>query len=233
MSEYMQLTQIIDETIRLGTTYPEYVVGSLMPFLPLVVGVYRKRYASKSSDFIFWFLLFFIISDIPIWITTALKIHNSIIVYTRAFSINIFLLLVYFIRIDRNSDKKILITYLLVMTAGLLLQLFGVIKNGQYTWINGLLLGSVAVWYFVRLLEYPKVKDIIVYPFFWFNSGILFYCFSTLLIFFFFQYSVNSDIKSESYFLFKSILEYLTSVMFVLFAIGFWNLKKNAQIKTK
>jgi hypothetical protein len=229
----MQLTQITDEIIRLGITYPEYVMGSLIPFLPLVVGVYQKKYASKSSNFIFCFIVFFIISDIPIWITTALKIHNSILVYTRAFSINIFLLLVYFIRINRKSDKKILTVYLLIMTTGLLLQLFGIIKKGQYTWVNGLLLGSVAVWYFVRLLEYPKVKDIIVYPFFWFNSGILFYCFSTLLIFFFFQYSINSDIKSESYFLFKSILEYLTSVMFVLFAVGFWNLKRNSQISIK
>jgi hypothetical protein len=119
------------------------------------------------------------------------------------------------------------------MGIGLVLQLFGIIEKGKYNWINVLLLGSVAVWYFVRLIDYPKIRDLLVYPFFWFNSGILFYCFSTLLIFFFFQYSITSDIKNQTFFLFRSILEYLTSVMFVLFAIGFWNLKKNAQIKTK
>lgn len=229
----MQLSQILDEIIRISTKYPEYAVGSLIPILPLVVGIFTKKYATKSSKLIFWFIVFFILTDIPTWITTAMDINNLLYNDTKIYSINIFLLTVYFLGIKRGSDRIVLFSFLSIMGIGLVLQLFGIIEKGKYNWINVLLLGSVAVWYFVRLIDYPKIRDLLVYPFFWFNSGILFYCFSTLLIFFFFQYSITSDIKNQTFFLFRSILEYLTSVMFVLFAIGFWNLKKNAQIKTK
>lgn len=229
----MQLKQIIEEIIRIGTTYPEYAVGSLIPLLPLTIGILTKKYATKSSNIIFYFIIFFILTDIPTWITTALDINNLLYNDTKIFSINIILLSVYFVGVKYKSDKILLYSYLVIMSVGLILQLFSFIEKGKYNWVNVLLLGSVAVWYFVRLIDYPKIRDLLVYPFFWFNTGILFYCFSTLLIYFFFQFSITPDIKSQTYFLFRSILEYLTSVMFVLFAIGFWNLKKNAQIKTK
>ncbi|MCP9761614.1 hypothetical protein EGI31_01515 [Lacihabitans soyangensis] len=229
----MQLKEILDEIIRIGIKYPEYAVGSLIPILPLGVGIYRRKYSTKSSKFILFFIIIFIVSDIPLWVTTALDIHNLTYVYTRTFGIYTCLLLVYFIGTTKKSDKYILFSFLFVMTLGLILQIFGLIKKGQYTWVYGFLLGSVSVWYFVRLINYPKIKDLLTYPFFWFNTGVLFYCFSTLLIYFFFQFSITTEIKTQTYFLFRSILEYLTSVMFVLFAIGFWNLKNNAQINTK
>jgi hypothetical protein len=229
----MQLNQILEEIIRIGTKYPEYAVGSLIPILPLTIGIIRKKYATKSSKIIFAFIIFFILTDIPTWITTALDINNLLYNYTKTFAINIFLLLVYFIGLKHKLDKKILNSFLILMCLGLFLQLFGFIEHGKYNWINVLLLGSVAVWYFVRLIDYPKIRDLLIYPFFWFNTGILFYCFSTLLIYFFFQFSITPDIKSQTYFLFRSLLEYLTSVMFVLFAVGFWNLKKNALNKNK
>ncbi|MCP9755397.1 hypothetical protein EGI26_09555 [Lacihabitans sp. CCS-44] len=229
----MQLTQIINETIRIGTTYPEYVVGSLMPLLPLAVGIYRLKYTSKSSKFLLFFIIFFILSDVPMWITAALKINNLLYGHTRHFLICIFLLLTYFIGRKKKNDKKILLSFLSIMIIVMFLEFFGIIENGQHKWLIGLLLGSVSVWYFVRLLDYPKIKDILSYPFFWFNSGILFYCFSTILIFFFFKFTIKVDVYKPTHFLFHKFLEYLTSVMFVLFAIGFWNLKKNAQIKNK
>lgn len=229
----MQLKQIIEEIIRIGSTYPEYALGSLIPILPLLIGIYTNKYATKSSKLLFWFIIFFIITDIPSWITTALDINNTIYNYTKTYAVNIFLLTIYFVGVKLKSDKMVLFSFLAIMIIVLVLQLFGIIEPGKYNWINMLLLGSIAVWYFVRLVDYPKIRDLLVYPFFWFNTGILFYCFSTLLIYFFFNFSITSDIKSPTYFMFKSILEYLTSVMFVLFAVGFWNLKKNAQIKTK
>jgi len=229
----MQLKQIIEEIIRIGSTYPEYALGSLIPILPLLIGIYTNKYATKSSKLLFWFIIFFIITDIPSWITTALDINNTIYNYTKTYAVNIFLLTIYFVGVKLKSDKMVLFSFLAIMIIVLVLQLFGIIEPGKYNWINMLLLGSIAVLYFVRLVDYPKIRDLLVYPFFWFNTGILFYCFSTLLIYFFFNFSITSDIKSPTYFMFKSILEYLTSVMFVLFAVGFWNLKKNAQIKTK
>lgn len=229
----MQLKEIVNEIIRIGTTYPEYAVGSLVPFLPLILGIITWKHSSKSSRIIFWFVVFFILTDIPTWITTALDINNLLYNDTKIFAVNIFLLTIYFVGLKRKSDRVILYSYLIIMSLALVLQLFGVIEKGKFNWINVLLLGSVAVWYFVRLIDYPKIRDLLVYPFFWFNTGILFYCFSTLLIYFFFQFSITSDIKGPTYFLFRSILEYLTSVMFVLFAVGFLNLKKNAQIMRK
>ena len=229
----MQLKEIVNEIIRIGTTYPEYAVGSLVPFLPLILGIITWKHSSKSSRIIFWFVVFFILTDIPTWITTALDINNLLYNDTKIFAVNIFLLTISFFGLKRKSDRVILYSYLIIMSLALVLQLFGVIEKGKFNWINVLLLGSVAVWYFVRLIDYPKIRDLLVYPFFWFNTGILFYCFSTLLIYFFFQFSITSDIKGPTYFLFRSILEYLTSVMFVLFAVGFLNLKKNAQIMRK
>ena len=229
----MQLKQIIDEIIRIGTTYPEYAVGSLVPLIPLTVGIFTKKYSTKSSKIIFYFVVFFILADIPTWITTALDINNLLYNDTKIYAINIILLSVYFVGVKRKFDKILLYSYLTIMITGLILQLFGFIEKGKYNWINILLLGSISVWYFVRLIDFPKIRDLLIYPFFWFNTGILFYCFSTLLIFFFFQFSITPDIKSKTYFLFRSLLEYLTSVMFVLFAVGFWNLKKNALNKNK
>ena len=227
------MISLLERIIEIGINYPEYAVGSLMPFLPLFIGFYRKKYSTKSSNFILYFIVFFIVSDIPLWITTGFGVHNLLYGHSRDFMICIFLLLVFFIGVKKKSDIWVLCSFLTVMVLGLVLQFMRIIEMGQYTWLSGLLLGSIAIWYFMRLLDYPKIRDIVIYPFFWFNSGIIFYCFSTLLIYFFFQFTVTADIKSKTYFLFNSILEYLTSMMFVFFAIGYWNLKRNYQINSK
>lgn len=229
----MQLEQIFDEIIRIGTKYPEYAVGSLIPFFSLFMGIFTRQYRTRSSMWILWFIILFIVTDFPLWVTAAMKIHNLMYKHTRQFGISIFLFLIYFIKVKHKIDKFILIVFLGIMLIGMIIQLASIIPKGQYQWINGFLLGSVSVWYFVRLLEFPKIRDILSYPFFWFNSGILFYCFSTLLIYFFFQFTVDSDIKGRTYFMFHTFLEYLTSIMFIFFAIGFLNLKRNAQIIRK
>ena len=217
--------------LKLAQKYPSVAIGSLLPLLPFCIAVFRWRYFTRSSRGIFLFLVFFILSDIPLWITAAQRIHNLYYSYTRDSTILIFLASIYLIGLKSLKDRTYLSIAIFLMIMVLVVQLLKITEIGSILWINRLILGGISLFYFFRLLQNPIIKDILRFPFFWFNSGILFYCLSTVMITFFYEFTIKAGNERTSAMLFTNILECLSVSIFVLFAIGFWNLKNNKQYR--
>jgi hypothetical protein len=206
---------------------PLVTLGSFSPFLAIFLAIYNWKFLSKASKFIFIFLVFYVITDIPLWITAALKIHNIFYSYLRDTLIIIFLAIIYTIRL-KEKNKKILLYFLIaLMVINFVFQLLVNEKSGDVLWISRLLLIFVSFGYFFNLIVDLKIKNILTYPFFWFNSGIIIFSLSSLLITFFHKFTVNINAKMDSYYLFSSILECISISLFLFFAIGFWVSRKN------
>ncbi|MCP9770937.1 hypothetical protein EGI22_23785 [Lacihabitans sp. LS3-19] len=218
---------MFESIFKLAFKHPFIALGSLLPLLPFFVALYRRQYFTKSSKWLFIFLIFFMLSDIPLWITAAYKINNLYYSYTRDSSIFIFLASIYLVGLKSIKDRTYLNIAIFLMVMVLVIQLLKITEIGSILWINRLILGGISLFYFFRLLQNPIIKDILRFPFFWFNSGILFYCLSTVMITFFYKFTIKAGNQPESYMFFTMILEYLSVSMFVIFAIGFWNLKNN------
>jgi len=224
---------MLDSILNIALKYPAILIGSLMPLIPLFFAVYRRKYLNKSTQALFFFLIFFISTDIPLWLTSVYKINNLLYSYSRDALILILLGSIYLIGLKSKTEKLLLLVVLSIMGIVFSFQLFSIIPKGEYIWINRLLLGGISLAYFFKLLQNPIIKDILNFPFFWFNSGILFYCLSTLMITFFFKFTIISSNNQFHYFRFIMILEYLSIIMFLFFAYGFWTLKKNFVLKKR
>ena len=72
----MSISEIVYEIVKIAKKYPEYVIGSLAPFFTLFIAILNYKYHTKSFRYIFIFVIFFILSDLPLWVTTALKLIN-------------------------------------------------------------------------------------------------------------------------------------------------------------
>lgn len=225
--------KMLDSILNISLKYPAILIGSLMPLIPLFFAVYRRKYLSKSTQALFFFLFFFIATDIPLWITSVYKINNLLYSYSRDALILILLGSIYLIGLKSKAIKFVLILTLSIMSLVFSLQLLSLVPKGEYIWINRLFLGGISLAYFFRLLQNPIIKDILNFPFFWFNSGVLFYCLSTLMITFFFKFTIISSNNHFDYLKFIIILEYLSIVMFLFFAYSFWTLKKNFFLKNR
>ena len=206
---------------------PLVLVGSLIPLIPLFFGIFRYRFLTKSSKAFLVFIVIYILSDIPLWITASLKIHNYIFSFLRDSFLLIFLSFIYFIGLKSLKQRRILIGVVGMMFGVVLIQILNVAQIGDYLWVNRLFLVGISLAFFFNLLDEAKVKDIITFPFFWFNSGILIFCSSSLMITLLYKFTINVLKNDPSKILFLNILEIISSTMFIFIAIGFWMTKKN------
>jgi hypothetical protein len=233
MSKYVYLNIMIEDFFKIVNKFPYVFFGSLVPVLAFSIAIFRKKYFTKSTQALFYFVLFFILSDIPLWVTTIYKLNNLLYGFSRD-SVNLILLAsIYSIGLKNKTEKKALFSAILIMVLAFVLQLVKIIPIGEYLWISKMLLGGISIYYFFKLLQNPVIQDILNFPFFWFNSGVLFYCLSTLMITFFYKFTTYVKIELTLYFKFIMILEYLSVVMFLFFAYSFWTSKKNIELKKR
>jgi hypothetical protein len=206
---------------------PLVTLGSFSPFLAFFLAIYNWKFLSKASKFIFCFLIFYVLTDIPLWVSAALKINNVFYSYLRDTLIIIFLASVYTIRLKNKNKKHLLYLLIALMVINFFFQILVNEKSGDVLWVSRLLLIFISFGYFFNLILDLKIKNILTYPFFWFNSGIIIFSLSSLLITFFHKFTVNINAEMESYILFTNILECIGISLFLFFAIGFWVSRKN------
>ncbi len=212
---------------RMSVKFPLIAMGSLIPVITLLIGIYRWKFLSRSSKYVFYFVLFFFLSDIPLWITAGLKIHNYKYYYIRD-SLNLLIIgLIYLVGL-KVKIRRLLVyfcVFLLVLVTSF--QIFPDFSSGNYMWISRFVLVVLSLGYFSVLLSDLKVKDILFFPFFWFNAGVLMYSTSTLMVTFFYKFTFSYKIKNTFSLIFINMLEFMAIMFFVLIGIAFWVSKKN------
>jgi hypothetical protein len=213
--------------LKIAIENPPIFLASFLPIVVLFLALYRIKYLTRSTKYISLFLILFIVTDLPLWITSGLQLNNLAYYFSRDTFISIFLASTFFI--GNKIDKIPLLIIIGIMVTILFLQWFGGVGYGEYLWINRILLAGIVIFYFFRLLQTPKVKDIIVFPFFWISSGILFYNLGTFIIYFFFRYSIKSNTEREKYF--ANLSDLALIVLFLLFGVAFFVLKKNDKFR--
>jgi hypothetical protein len=221
----MSIEFVLERIVLMASNHPFVAIGSLFPIIPLVVGWRFRKYFTSSSKAIFIFILVFILTDIPIWITAAYRINNLFYLYLRDLLLLFSLFFLYLIGLKDKKVRLLLWSVISLMIFTILVQILTFADAAEFNWINRMILAGISLSYFFRLLQNPVIKDILIFPFFWFNSGILLNCLSTLMIYMAFNFSLKPGSKNQ--FVFTYISEIAFVVMFLFFAIGFWVLKKN------
>jgi hypothetical protein len=221
---------MVDNIVRLALRYPILPLATLMPLF-LILMIWIKRIPlEKDLKFVYWFCIFFFITDLPLWITTGLKINNRDYYFFRELAIQLFLISTNYYLIHSERKKK----NILILVSGLAFlgiasfffsRHFNKPAPTEITSICRLFLIFIILMHFHNMMSKQKIRNISNYPFFWIYSGVLILSSGSVLIFLFFEYTISLTIVTL-FKLFSQFLDVLVILMFIFMGIGFIKAKK-------
>lgn len=215
---------MVDNIVSLALRYPVMSLATMMPlFLILMIRIKRIP-LENDLKFVYWFCLFFFISDIPLWITTGLKINNQTYFYIRELINHLLIIGFYYFIIGLKRTKKIIVaTEIILSILGLSSFLFFTEIPNQLTTIYKAVIIVLIFVHFNYIIKNLKIKQISDYPYFWISSGILIFSSGSILIFLFFTFTFELKPLFKIY---SQFLDVLVILMFIFMGIGFLKAKK-------
>jgi hypothetical protein len=208
-----------------------YFLLSLGVFLPFIAMLIRwKPLWANSSTKLF---SVYIILDVTAWFLSIFLAINDIhnIIVANIFTVFEFLFVsMFFIEIFNFSNKKPFYIVTLIITMLFALGVF-LSKNETYSNYSNLIERFIfivfSLLFYLKLMRELKIDNLLNYPIFWLNTGVLLYFSSSIFITIFSNYFLNlSDEANKALWLFHSVINL---ICYVIFAIGF--LKCRAKTK--
>lgn len=225
---------MLEKILKIAISHPIVAIGSLSPLVPIILSFYYKKYFGKALKAITLFCVVFVLTDIPLWVTAGLKMSNIVYYSFRDSLIFALLVLVYAIGLRKNKFRQSI--YWLTFSVMIVLMFCQFMPHAlaaNLLWISRLLTAFIAISYFYVLLADLKVNDILFFPFFWFNSGVLIYAISSIFISLFNHLTIGMDSAENDFRLFTNILELLNISLFLFISIAFVVSKRNFKSKIK
>ncbi len=200
-------------------------------FIPLILILIRRKplwYLSSTKlfsayiilDIIAWFLSFFL---------SSYGINTFIV--TNSFTVGEFLILsLFFINILEFKSKRVLSIIAFVLTALFSLSVF----FSQNTYFNiytqifsNLLFIVLSLLFYYKIMREQKIENLLAYPHFYFNTGVLLYFASSIFIVIFSNYFLNLSEMSQMYlWTFHAIINF---ICYIIFAVGFFKCRQRAK----
>lgn len=205
----------------MSTSYISLLLGGfiIIPFIAILIR--WRPLQSQSSTQIF---LSYIILNLVAWFPSFLLAYNNIsnIIVFNIFSVLEFLLITsFFNEIFDSRNKKIYYLVILILTTAIAISVFTLGRNNNYlNYLNFsicILFIILSLFYFIKLLRDQKVDNILDYPIFWLNAGILLYFSCSVFIFIFSNFYLGFSVEARSIWLFHSVIN---SICYVIFAVG-------------
>lgn len=220
----------LKKIVRLATHYPILAVSTLMPLFLIILVRVRKIRLKNELKMMYWFCVFFFISDLPLWITTGLHINNLSYFFFREIAIQTFLICIYYNIISSSVKRKIILTSLISL--GIISIVIFFISSYYHqeapTQINAvykLVLIIIIFDYFHTLISKKKTRSFSDYPFFWVSSGLFIASTSSIFVYLFYNYTFLTP--SITFFkFFTQYVDVLVILMFIFMGIGFVKAKK-------
>ncbi len=210
---------MVENIFNLALGYPIMSLATLMPLLLILMVRIKKIPLQRELNFVYWFCVFFFVSDLPLWITTGLKINNQTYFYIRELINHLLIIGFYYFIIGLKRTKKIIVaTEIILSILGLSSFLFFTEIPNQLTTIYKAVIIVLIFVHFNYIIKDLKIKQISDYPYFWISSGILIFSSGSILIFLFFTFTFELRPQFKIY---SQFLDVLVILMFIFIGIGF------------
>jgi len=215
----ISFSAMVENIFNLALGYPIMSLATLMPLLLILMVRIKKIPLQRELNFVYWFCVFFFVSDLPLWITTGLKINNQTYFYIRELINHLLIIGFYYFIIGLKRTKKIIVaTEIILSILGLSSFLFFTEIPNQLTTIYKAVIIVLIFVHFNYIIKDLKIKQISDYPYFWISSGILIFSSGSILIFLFFTFTFELRPQFKIY---SQFLDVLVILMFIFIGIGF------------
>ncbi|MGR3810783.1 hypothetical protein [Jiulongibacter sp. NS-SX5] len=213
---------MFDRFIELAGKYPILIPESFCVLVPFFVGLIRWKHFYVYLKVIWLVFLAYALTDLVIW-EKALRRENNYFWINLQEIIIAWLLIISFNFLKENPPKKI-VYGLLAISA---IAAFFDFNFSEYSsWIkvvHRVMFIGLCFHFFFKLLEELKVSNILRYPAFWINSGLMLMACGTALIFVFEEITISYSSANDTVYEYYTLLNFSLKIIFTLLAAyGFW-----------
>ncbi len=217
---------MIEKIIYLGTHYPIMAFATLLPFFILLAISFSKISLDSSMKIIHIYVILFFLSDIPLWITTGLKINNVIYNHVREVLLSMYLIGIYYFIINSKLKQRYIIGTEVFLAVLGVASLFYKPYPSSLIFIYKIAMIPVVFLHFHSIISELRITKLLNYPFFWISSGVLIFSCGSLLVTLFYRYTIGAFHDAETFKLYSQFLDFMVVIMFIFIGVGFLNANK-------
>jgi hypothetical protein len=220
--------------LKISLTYFIEILASVTVILPIIVGsITIKSFSNISYRIILIYCFIYALFEAIGWYFVLHHWQNHFLQNTMSYLDISFLGIYFYTVLDLTLMKKIV---LLLISTTILFTLWSHWGSGQdfnrmdsfALSVGSLSLIAMSLLFFYQLLNNLEIENILKYPHFWINVGILIYFSGAFFTFIFAEYITFSQDKSVSAYI--SINAFLLFFQHIFLAIGLWFSKTPPQL---
>ena len=220
--------------LKISFLYFIEILASVSVIFPIIIGsITIKSFSNISYRIILIYCLIYALFEAIAWYYVLHHWQNHFLQNTMSYLDILFLGAYFFKVLDLSIMKK---TVLLLISATILFTLWSHWGSGRdfnrmdsfALSVGSLSLITMSLLFFYQLLNNLEIENILKYPHFWINVGILMYFSGAFFTFIFAEYITFSQDKSISEYI--SINAFLLFIQRIFLAIGLWFSKTPQQL---
>lgn len=215
---------MFERLLLLCEKYPLDFIAYVSSSLPIILGLLRFRFLSKSSKLIvIFFTFYFLIEAFATWLA-LLKKNNLYLQNVEIIPEIVILLLIAVVSFQQKSWRIIAV----VFSAICLTVSFITYQNDAVSSVNLSAYRLFAIFfcltYFSKILVEVRVRNILLHTMFWFSSGLLIYSTGTFFIMLFSEYWYKdiNKVPAEVFDKYWNASQMLFIIFCLFSAIGLW-----------
>ena len=166
--------------------------------------------------------LVYLLLDIPLWYGALLKLNNYYWANIQEIAVS-WILILSFLWL-KEKPPAWLIVVCMILSAVTAVYNFKFDSFSSWTKvIHRVIYIGLSFYFYFRVLDDLKVKNILLYPAFWVISGMMLTASGTTLVFIFEEITVSySNSPDDVYFFYSNLVDILKIFFTVMIGIGFW-----------
>lgn len=218
-----------EQYIELFTKYPIVALSDIITFVPIFVGLLCYKYLSKESKVLMYFLVFHFLLDIyAAWL--SVKSINNLNVFNFAEICEVATICFIFFRLNKQSNKKLTIIFLLLLSVGIGIWKFHFSEFALIPYVLNRFCYVIIVFiYFSKLLSEISVQNILLHSPFWLCAALIIYSTGSIIIFLFGPQILLTTSPNKDFIVFYSIIPVINILFRLLIAVSFFVSKFSSQ----
>lgn len=224
LNNLLLIIVMLDRLLLLCEKYPLDFIAYISSSLPIILGLLRYRFLSKSSKLIVTFFVFyFLIEAFATWLALLRK-NNLYLQNVEIIPEIVIILFISFVNFQ-NKTWKIIAVILAIICLTIS---FITYKNDAVSSVNLSAFRLFAIFfcltYFSKILVEVRVRNILLHTMFWFASGLLIYSTGTFFIMLFSEYWYKGidKVSAELFDKYWNPSQVLFVIFCIFSSIGLW-----------
>ncbi|WP_304233544.1 hypothetical protein [Jiulongibacter sediminis] len=202
--------------------YPLSPFESFCVLLPLIIGLLRWEYFYRYLKIIWLVCLVYLLLDIPLWHGALLKQNNYYWANIQEIAVS-WILILSFLWLKERPPVLLIVVCMIFSTVTAIYNFKFDTFSSWTKVIHRVIYIGLSFYFYFRVLNDLKVKNILHYPAFWIVSGMMLMACGTTLIFIFEEITVSySNAADDVFFFYSNLIDVLKIIFTIMIGIGFW-----------